>query len=325
MSNLPSSPDAPQARHTAFGTASGAAVAMGHQAVGLGQAFWRALWSCLHPQVIWAVSWPMALSLVVFCGLAVWGWSPWVRALEGLLAGQDGQAFQGVLAWLSLPPVDAQGVAHVLAPLLLTLLAVPVLVLAALLTVSAFLVPALARWVVQRQGLLLVPRAPAPWWRTLWRSGVVTVQALGLLLLSFPLWWVPVLGTLVPALVWGWLASRALSDEVLADHASDAESAALRRAHGTPLLLLGLLATTLGAAPSHLLVLGAVTAGLVAGLAGGAWLGPVGALFSVGAPVLVGLFVWFYILLFAFSALCFAHYLLPRLANLQHSAQTVEA
>jgi hypothetical protein len=199
-----------------------------------------------------------------------------------------------------------------------------VLVLAALLTVSAFLVPTLARWVVQRQGLVLAARAPAPWWRTLWRSGVLTVQALGLLALSFPLWWVPLLGSLVPALVWGWLASRALSDEVLADHASEAEAQALRRAHGTPLLLLGLLATTLGAAPSHLLVLGAVMAGLVAGLAGGAWLGPAGALVSLGAPLLVGLFVWFYILLFAFSALCFAHYLLPQLAALQRSPLHLE-
>ncbi len=325
MSNAPLPPDRLASAADLRQTASTAAAHAGHQAVGLGQAFWRALWSCLHPQVIWAVSWPMALSLLVFCGLAVWGWVPWVRALEGVLAGQEGQAFQGVLAWLGLPPVDAQGVAHVLAPLLLTLLAVPVLVLAALLTVSAFLVPTLSRWVVQRQGLHLVPRAPAPWWRTLWRSGVITVQALGLLVLSFPLWWVPVLGTLVPALVWGWLASRALSDEVLADHASDTEAATLRRAHGTPLLLLGLLATTLGAAPSHLLVIGAVTAGLLAGLAGGAWLGPAGALFAVGAPVLVGLFVWFYILLFAFSALCFAHYLLPRLAALQSSVPTVEA
>ncbi len=322
MSNMPS---ARGEQPSAAAVAADRAALVGQQAVGLGQAFWRALWSCLHPQVIWAVSWPMAVSVLVFCGLAVWGWAPWVRALEGLLAGQEGQAFQGLLTWLGLPPVDAQGVAHVLAPLLLTLLAVPVLVLAALLTVSAFLVPTLSRWVVRKQGLVLAPRAPAPWWRTLWRSAVITLKALAVLALSFPLWWVPVLGTLVPALVWGWLASRALSDEVLADHADDTEAQALRQAHGTPLLLLGLLATTLGAAPSHLLVIGAVTAGLVAGLAGGAWLGPAGALFAVGAPVLVGLFVWFYILLFAFSALCFAHYLLPRLAALQHASLPIRA
>lgn len=308
--------------HTA---ASGESPALGDQAVGLGLALWRALLSCFHPQVIWAVSWPMGLSLVLFCGLAAWGWSSWVQALAHALSGPPGQAFQGLFDWLGMAPPDARQLADVLAPVLLVLMAVPVLVLAALLTVSVFLVPVLTRWVVRRRGLVLPPCEPAPWWRTAGRSVKTTLQALALLALSFPLWWVPVLGTLVPALVWGWLASRALTDEVLADHATDEQARRLRREHATPLLLLGLLATSLGAAPSHLLVLGAVLSGLVVGLTGGAWWGAMGGLLSMGAPLLVGLFVWFYTLLFAFSALCFAHYLLPRLAALPAQDGVIKA
>ena len=66
------------------------------------------------------------------------------------------------------------------------------------LTLESLPAPTTTRWVVRRRGLVLPPCEPAPWWRTAGRSVKTTLQALALLALSFPLWWVPVLGTLVP-------------------------------------------------------------------------------------------------------------------------------
>ena len=125
-----------------------------------------------------------------------------------------------------------------------------------------------------------------------------TALALGALVLSIPFWFVPPLVLVLPPLIWGWLTYRVLSYDVLATHASREERVLLLDDERWPLLGMGIACGALSAAPSLL------------------W--AVSALAVVLAPFLILVAIWLYTLVFAFSSLWFAHYLL---AALQRAAR----
>jgi hypothetical protein len=99
---------------------------------------------------------------------------------------------------------------------------------------------------------------------------------------------------IVPPLIWGWLTARVMSFDVLADHASREERRQVFRGHRGWLLLMGVATGTLGAAPSVVWASG--------------WF------FAAAFPLLIPVAIWIYTLVFAFSALWFAHYCLAALA-----------
>jgi hypothetical protein len=109
----------------------------------------------------------------------------------------------------------------------------------------------------------------------------------------------------LPPLIWGWLTYRVMSFDALAEHASPEERAALIRAHRVPLLCIGVLCGYLGAAPSIV------------------WAS--GLLFAAAFFVLVPIAIWIYTLVFAFSALWFAHYCLDALAQLRARRAAAQA
>jgi hypothetical protein len=129
-----------------------------------------------------------------------------------------------------------------------------------------------------------------------WSLGC-TVVALAGARRQHPLWLIPPLVLVVPPLIWGWLTYRVFSFDVLATHASPDERRTLMAAHRWPLFGAGVVAGYLGAAPSLLWAMGALT--------------------LVFAPLLISVSVWLYTLVFAFSALWFAHYLLAALRDLR--------
>ncbi|RYF03362.1 MAG: EI24 domain-containing protein, partial [Oxalobacteraceae bacterium] len=101
----------------------------------------------------------------------------------------------------------------------------------------------------------------------------------------------------VQPLLWGWLTYRVMAYDALAEHASSEERRALMRTHRWPLLAIGIAAGAMGAAPTLL------------------WLG--GALSVVLFPLLAGVSIWLYVLVFVFSGLWFQHYTLEALARLR--------
>jgi hypothetical protein len=129
-----------------------------------------------------------------------------------------------------------------------------------------------------------------------WSLGC-TLLALVVLVLSLPLWLVPPLVLILPPLIWGWLTYRVMSFDSLAEHADRDERRTLLRVHRWPLLAMGVAAGYLGAAPSLVWALGALS--------------------LVFAPVLIVVAIWLYTVVFAFSALWFAHYLLAALQELR--------
>jgi len=252
-------------------------------------AFWRAAAYCLHPKVI-------ALSLaplVVVGGLAaVLGYFFWEPAVASVRTSLDEWTLLGSLfSWLD--GMGAGGFRSVIAPLVIVALAVPACVVATLFVVTLLMTPAIVSLVAARRFPHLERRQGGGVWQSLAWSIGCTAAALAALVASVPLWFVPPLVLIVPPLIWGWLTYRVLAFDVLAVHASAEERRALVRDERWPLFGMGVIAGYLGAAPSLLWAVSAMT--------------------LVFAPLLIVFSIWLYTLVFAFSSLWFSHYLLASL------------
>jgi len=257
------------------------------------ESFWRAVAYCVHPRVIALSVLPLLLMVLFSFGL---GYLFWESAVATVTAWLDGFAWvQAFLEWLE--KVGMGPLRAAFAPLLVLMLATPVVVLMCLLLVAMCMTPAMVDLVAKRRfdrlerkhgGSLLVS--------VLWSLGS-TLLAVVALILSMPLWLIPPLVLILPPLIWGWLTYRVFAFDALATHASRDERKHILKAHRTSLLLMGVFTGYLGAAPSLL------------------WAS--GALFIAMAPLLVPLAIWLYTWVLAFASLWFAHYLLAVLERLR--------
>ena len=257
------------------------------------EAFWRALATVTQPRIwVWSLL-PLAVVLVAVGALAWLLWEPSldaVRALVGRVEISD-----GVLRWLhdaGWPQWRAM-----LAPIVVVVLALPLVLLASLLAVALLAGPAIARHVAGRrypglvvnQGCTLVRRL-------LWTLGS-TAAALLALGLSLPLWLVPPLALVLPPLIWGWLAARVLSYHALAHHAAPDERRRVRRGRRGTLWLMGLATGYLALLPALLWSLGSVA--------------------FVLAPFFLLAAAALFVAVFVFAAAWFAHLSLAELAALR--------
>lgn len=259
-------------------------------------AFWRSVAYCLHPRVIALSFLPLVLMVVLSFALGYFFWDTAVGAVAAWFEAFDlVQTFLGWLERMGLGSLRA-----VFAPLVVLVLATPVIVLVCLLLVAMFMTPAMVDLVGQRRFPRLDKRHGGSWWVGLFWSLGATVVAVLALLVSMPLWLVPPLVLILPPLIWGWLTYRVFAFDALATHASADERRQLMREHRSVLLVMGVLSGYLGAAPSLL------------------WAS--GAMFIALAPLLVPIAIWVYTLVFAFASLWFAHYLLAALERLRATA-----
>ncbi|MEO7339130.1 MAG: EI24 domain-containing protein [Caldimonas sp.] len=256
-------------------------------------AFWRAVAYCLHPRVILL----SILPLIAVGGLAtLLGYLYWSSAVTTLQATLTSLGwFASVSRWLD--SAGAGWLASGFAPLMIVALAVPLVVVLSLLLVAVLMTPALVKLVAARRFPQLEQRHGAGFWQSAMTSLGCTLAALLALVVSIPLWFVPPLVLIVPPLIWGWLTYRVMTFDVLAEHASSDERRTILRQHRWSLLGIGIVTGYLGAAPSLVWAFGALT--------------------LVFAPLLLIVAVWLYTLVFAFSALWFAHYALAALQALR--------
>jgi hypothetical protein len=124
-----------------------------------------------------------------------------------------------------------------------------------------------------------------------------SAMALAVLVLSMPLWLIPMVVLILPPFIWGWLTHRILGFDCLADHASTEERKEVLRMHRPQLLLMGVITGYLGTAPGVLGASSVLTIAL--------------------APIFIPLALWLYTLVFAFSSAWFAHYCLSALQDLR--------
>ena len=255
--------------------------------------FWRAVAYCLHPRVIVLSLLPLGLMIAL---ATVLGYFYWDAAVAWTRAALDAwPLLAGFLGWIG--RFFSGDVAAALAPLVVVFAATPLIVVVSLLVVAGIMAPALTRLVAERRFASLEQKKGASFFGSMARSVGLTVLALLALVVSMPLWLIPPLVLILPPLIWGWLTYRVMSFDALAEHASPEERDTLLRAHRLPLLGIGVLCGYLGAAPSIV------------------WAS--GLLFAAAFFVLAPLAIWIYTLVFAFSALWFAHYCLDALAQLR--------
>ncbi len=260
---------------------------------GLLDAFWRAAAYCLHPRVIALSVMPLVLMAGISLGLGYFFWESTVAAVRASF--ESWQLLATLLGWL-----ESLGLANlktVLAPMVVVFLSTPVIVVVALLMVAGLMTPSMLNLVAERRFAALEKKRGGSFLGSLFGALWATLLALVALVISIPLWFVPPLVLILPPLIWGWLTYRVMSYDVLADHASTEERRELMRRHRGVLLGMGVLTGYLGAAPSLV------------------WAS--GAALIVLAPVLVPVAVWIYTLVFAFSALWFAHFALAALQALR--------
>ena len=260
--------------------------------------FWRAAMYCLMPRVIGL----SLLPLLITVGLSgFWGYMYWDGAVQQVQRWLEVFSWlEGVWRWL-----DGVGFANlktVVAPLMVIFTVTPLVVVISLLVVSLFMTPALTRLVMGRRFAQMQRKQGANWLSSLaWSLGSV-VLALGAFVLTMPLWLVPPLAMLVPALIWGWLTYRVMAFDVLAEFASQQERHTLMARHRMGLLAMGVITGLMGAAPSLV------------------WAS--GALFAAAFVILIPVAIWIYTLVFAFSSLWFAHFALAALHALRSEADS---
>ena len=261
--------------------------------------FWRALAYCLHPKVIMLSLLPLILMAVIVTGLGAMYWD---LAVDTVRTGMEAGPVMG-WAWTWLERVGLLNLKTVLAPLVIILAVTPVVMIMSLLAVSFMMTPALVGLVSTRRFPNLERKRGGSSWQSVLWTLISVILALGALILTLPLWWVPPLAILLPALIWGWLTYRVMTYDVLAEHASSQERVELMKRYRFQLLGMGVLTGAMGAAPSLV------------------WAS--GALFAAAFVILIPVAVWIYTLVFIFSALWFVHFLLFALSSLREEPITI--
>jgi hypothetical protein len=192
-----------------------------------------------------------------------------------------------------------------MAPLIVIFAITPLLILLCLLAVSLMMGPALVDMVAKRRFRDLARHHGGSLLASLgWTLGSTLIAGV-LMVLSMPLWWIPPFIFVLPPLIWGWLTYRVMAFDALAVHASREERLELLRRHRLSLLLMGVLSGFMGAAPSLV------------------WAS--GALFAAAFVVLVPVAIWIYAVVFAFTALWFAHFGLAALHDLRRESDAANA
>lgn len=252
----------------------------------------------MRPRVVLLSIAPLVLMALLALALQHFYWDAAVQSMAVVL--ETSTLLTSVLSWL-----ESWGVAGVmtwLAPLMVVLLASPLLVVVSLLAVALLMTPALVNIVAARRFPSLERKKGGALLASISWSLVSTAMAIMALLVSMPLWLIPPLVLVLPPLIWGWLTYRVMAFDALAEHASKDERRELLKRHRVTLLGMGILTGYLGAAPSIVWASGVV--------------------FAAAFVVLLPLAIWIYTLVFAFSSLWFAHFCLQALEQLR-AANTV--
>jgi hypothetical protein len=258
--------------------------------------FGRALASQFHPRMMLMTLAPFLVALA-FWGVVLWQTlQPLYDALERFFV--ENGAYAVSAKWLAFFGLAALKVFVV--PLVAMWLLLPLMVATSLIFVSFLATPALVHHVGRRRHPTLERRQGGNAAGLFWITFTSFLLFALLWLVTLPLCALPVIGFAVQPLLWGWLTCSVVASEVFGIYADADERAELMQRHRRPLLAIGTLTGVFGMAPSIL------------------WMGSPIAM-AVLWPVLAGISLWLYVLVFTFSGLWFTHYCLAALEAHRHS------
>lgn len=187
------------------------------------EAYRRALASQLQPAMLLLAIGPVMVAGLFWFAIMWWKWATVLAAVESVLK--------------TIPYVEAfadrlvlWGVSVIPGALLLWALGslfVPLTLITALAFISLFGMPLMARHVARTQHEALERRSGGSLAGSLSNSLIGLAWFLPLAIVTLPLWFLPLVGWLVPALLLGRLNARLLRYDAIAEHASAVEIRAL--------------------------------------------------------------------------------------------------
>jgi hypothetical protein len=268
--------------------------------VGVLRAWSRAFLSQWHGKMLLMSIAPFLLALGVWAVLLYLYLQPLVDQLHALFTEHN--LFATSTSWLR--SVGLGTLTAVVTPLIAMLALLPLMILTALIFIGVVAMPVIGRHVGLRHFPQLEQRKGGS---ILGSVGVALGGMLifmGLWILTLPLYMFPPLAVAVQALLWGWLTTRVMVYDTLADYASAEERRQILRQHRWPLLIIGVISGAAGALP------------------GAIWLG--GVMAVVLFPFLAAASIWLYVLIFIFTGLWFAYYCMDALAQLRAQPVIIE-
>ena len=259
----------------------------------IGSNFLRALGYSLLPRALGLALLPMIILTVLVWVMGHFFWEP-----AQALIRQAWSTLPWHEVWMAwIPESGRHLLSDVMAPVVVIGLITPLLILVSLLAVSLLAAGPLVRWVARQRFEGLSQQSDWSWWRLALANLGLTLAAGLMLLLSLPLWLIPPLGLVCPALILGWLTQRVMLLDVLSEWATRQECASLLQTHRWQWLTMGVISGLLGALPSLL-------------WSSMLWFA---ALFVVLAPLAMWAYTWVFVL----TTLWFAHHALQMLEDLR--------
>jgi uncharacterized protein involved in cysteine biosynthesis len=202
----------------------------------------KALASLLHPRMLLLMIWPVLIALLLWLGLAFAFGS---QAAAWLQAHFEQAA---AIAWaVTVWPLSL--LAARLAWILLVLLFIPLVLITAVLIIGVFGMPVMVGLVAERAYPGLERRQGGTFAGSLWNAVVTLVWFVLLVLLSLPLWFLPLLWPVLPIVLFAYLNQRVFRYDALYEHATGWEMATLIRRHRSELFLLGVAVALFGLIP----------------------------------------------------------------------------
>ncbi len=251
------------------------------------RAFLLACRDILNPRMLWLTTRPFVITGVLWSFILWFTWNPLL----------DWTKFTITQSWLSLwiskilTNVGWEGVRTVLSPYLAVAILMPLIVVTLIIVVSYSSMTAVIKFLERQKSYQGIRRAQGgSFLGSLWNTIVLSVFALLLMLVSFPLWWIPPLFSIIPPCIWGWFTAKLMSYDVLITHADRQERVRICYEKRYGLLFMGIVSGLLGAIPTFF------------------WLTSIFVLILF--PFVSLFMMWVYSVIFIFVSLWFGHYLL---------------
>jgi hypothetical protein len=257
-------------------------------------AYGRAVLSQLHVRMLVLSAMPLVLSLLLWGLLLYFGLQPLLDWLHTNFV--DYEIFRTTSDWLE--RLHLGFLKSVVVPFFALLLLLPLMILSALLFMNIAAMPFIVRHVGGRHYPKLEQKQGGSMLGGLRAALSSFAVFIVIWLATLPLYIVPPLAMISSTLLWGWLTSRVMSYDALADHASEDERRTIQQERRRDLLVMGLVSGAMGALPPLLMAAGAV-------------------LFVALLPLALAVMMWLYVLIFIFTALWFQYYCLEALAQLR--------
>ena len=263
----------------------------------IGLSWGRAVASQLHIRMLMLTFLPFFVALLIWCVVMWFGMQALIDFVQQWFnAHNTFQSAGEILAMLGLFAFKAM-----VAPLVAMWLLLPLMIFTALLCIGLFAMPTINKHVGSRHYPDLEQRRGGSVIGSVWFSMTSFLLFAAVWLLTLPLTLFPVISLVLQPLLWGWLTYRVIVYDALAAHADVEERKSLLRQHRWQLLFIGTVAGLVGAAPGLL------------------WLG--GVVSVLFLPLMAGVAIWIYVLVFVFTGLWFQHYCLAALEQHRQQAE----